>query len=218
MRKSFLLIFLFCFVLYFTGCSYENGLLEQTSNPYFYNTDYIALQATAEYVELENQEESHIGIKVYLVKEYKYGKLYKFAMEPMDCLEDARTNIYFYVTPEKIYRIWGYIFQEEKMIEFYDDDETITACLDTDEKLINNGEIVCQCEEMTRENESGTSSCISVLGDKVIYSRYDMQDNGEIGFYEWFVWEHSKGLTDYGSGFGVERDILYLKQIEVHQS
>ena len=45
-----------------------------------------------------------------------------------------------------------------------------------------------------------------------------MQDNGEIGFYEWFVWEHSKGLTDYGSGFGVERDILYLKQIEVHQS
>lgn len=218
MRKSFLLILCFCFVLCFTGCSNENSLLEQTSNPYFYNTDYIALQATAEYFELETKEESSIKIKVYLVKAFEQGKLYKFAMESIDCLEDARTNIYFYVTPEKIYRIWGYIFQGGKMTEFYDNDEAITTCLDTDEKLINNGEIVCQCEEMTRENESGTSSSISVLEDKVIYSRYDIQDNGETGFYEWFVWEHSKGLTDYGSGFGAERDILYLKQIEAHQS
>ena len=213
MKKCFLLISLFCFMLYFTGCSSEDDLQEETDNPYFYNTDYIDLWATAEYYELETKERSPIGIKVYLVKIYKQGKLYKFAMQPIDGLEDARTNIYFYVTSEKIYRIWGYIRQDEKLIEFYDNDELIVKYLDTDEKLIENGEIVCQCEEITKENEEGSNVSISVFEDKVVYSRCDIKVNGEPGFYEWFVWEHNNGLTDYRSGFGAERDILYLEQI-----
>ena len=67
MRKVFLLISLCCFVLYCTGCSDENGSIEQRSNPYFYNNDHITLEATAEYYELETKEESHIGIEVYFV-------------------------------------------------------------------------------------------------------------------------------------------------------
>lgn len=62
---------------------------------------------------------------MYLVKTYEQGKLYKFAIEPIGYLEAERTNIYLYVTSEKIYRLWSYIYQEKGIIEFYDDDELI---------------------------------------------------------------------------------------------
>lgn len=197
------------------GYSDEDAVPEQ--NPYFYDTDHIVLGATAEYYELETKKERPIEIEVYLVKAYEKGKLYKFVIEPTGYLDDARTNIYFYVTSEKIYRIWSYIYQGETVTEFYDDDALLTKYLDTDIKLIDNGEIVCQFEEMPEEKESSTKSSILLTENKVIYSRYDVQENGETGFYEWFTWERNKGLVDYGSGFGVEGDILYLKQIYISQ-
>ncbi len=193
----------------------QDALPEQ--NPYFYDTDHIVLGATAEYYELETKKERPTEIEVYLIKAYEQGKLYKFVIEPTGYLDDARTNIYFYVTSEKIYRIWSYIYQGEEVIEFYDNDELLTKYLDTDEKLIENGEIVCQSEEMPEEKESSTKSSISLTENKVIYRRYDVQENGETGFYEWFTWERNKGLVDYGSGFGAEGDILYLKQIYISQ-
>ena len=196
---------MFCLV----GCSKE-----QKGNRYFYNEDKIVLRATAEYYELETKEEKEVEIEVHLVKEYEQGKLYKFEIEPVGYLKDERTHIYFYVTSEKIYRLWSYIYQEGEIIEFYNDDELIVEYLNTDDKLIENGEVVCQLEEISAENEDGTRVSILIAENTIKYTRVDKKQNGEIGFYEWFTWEQDKGLVDYGSGFGAEGDILYLKQIE----
>lgn len=67
-------------------------------------------------------------------------------------------------------------FRQAERLPFYDNDDAIVKFLDTDQKLI---------------------------------------ENGEPGFYEWFVWEQGKGLVEYGSGFGAEGDILYLTNIKV---
>lgn len=214
MRKNILLFSLICLTIYLHGCSNANSFLGQKANPYFYNVDYIVLEATAEYYEVETRVEKVIAVEVSLVKSYEQGGLYKFAIEPVGYLDDARTTIYFYVTDQKIYRLWAYAYQEGEMIEFYNNDELIIKYFDTDQKLVENGEIVCQLEKISSERDDGTISSISQSEDKVIYSRCDRHQNGEIGFYEWFVWETSKGLVNYGSGFGNEGDILYLKQIE----
>ncbi|MDE6435130.1 MAG: hypothetical protein K2L07_12975 [Lachnospiraceae bacterium] len=214
MKRIILLVSLVCLVINFNGCLNENSFFEQKVNPYFYDVDYIALCATAEYYEVETREEKVIDIEVSLVKTYEQGELYKFAIEPVGYLEDARTTIYFYVTNEKIYRLWAYVYQEGEVIELYNNDELITKYFDTDQKLVENGEIVCQPEEMSTKCDNGIISDISLSEDKVIYSRCDRQENGDIGFYEWFIWERNKGLVDYGSGFGSEGEILYLKQIE----
>ena len=51
------------------------------------------------------------------------------------------------------------------------------------------------------------------LGD--VYKRQvctyrSYNDLTETGYYERFVWEKGKGLIEYKSGFGAERDRIYL--------
>ena len=151
-----------------TGCSYEIK-----NNPYFYDAEEVVLSANAEFYELETVEEKEIYIDVYLVKSYEQGKLYKFAIEPIGDLEADRTNIYLYITSEKIYRLWSYIYQDKGIIELYDNDELIIKWLDTDEKLMENGEVVCQFEEMSEENEDGIKSISLLTDNKVRYTRYN---------------------------------------------
>ena len=210
MKKSIYIILLLCVMFFLPSCSSI-----PKNNPYFYGGDQVLLSANAEFYEVETHEEKSVEIKVGLIKVYEQGSLYKFAVEPLGYLGAERVNIYFYVTNEKIYRIWSYIYQDEEVIEFYNDDELIVKYLNTDEELVANGEIVCQLEEISEKTEDGISYSISIIGNQVMYSRRDEQANGETGFYEWFTWEKGKGLVDYGSGFGLEGDILYLSEIEI---
>lgn len=189
-------------------------VVEEDENAYFYTTDYQYLTATVEYYELETRTEKEIVAEVYLVKEYKQGKVYKFAIEPVGYLGEERFNIYFYVTSDKIYRLYSYTYQDGETIEFYDNDELLVQYLDTDEKLVENGTIVCQSESTAELIDQNSIYSITADGNRVTYSRTDVNVNGERGFYEYFVWEEGKGLIEYGSGFGVEADILYLSQIE----
>lgn len=212
MKKCFVLGVVY-FLAYLMGCSNVNGLSKQKGNSYFYNVDHVMLNAIAEYYDLETGVENNVEMEMCMVKKYEQGKLYKLVMKSVP-LEDARKNIFFYVTDEKIYRIWAYIYQEGKIIEFYDEEKVLTKYFDTDQKLIDNGEVVCQSEEMLMEDVEGKKISISLADNKVTYSRLDIQENGENGFYEWFIWEQGNGLMEYGSGFGAERDILYLTDIE----
>lgn len=221
MKKMIPYILILCLLFPLSGCG---ALKDKTAqrNPYFYEelyeADRIVLAARAQYYDLETKAERAIRIQGYEVKAYESGSLYRLTAEPVGDLTQERLNLYLYVTADKIYRVWTDVFQGEAIVAACGDDVLLTDILDTDEKLVENSEIVCRPEDMSvvpREGESGLRYEIHREGDRIIYSRSDVQPNGERGFYEWFVWEEGAGLVEYGSGYRMEADILYLYDITV---
>ena len=88
--------------------------------------------------------------------------------------------------------------------------------LNTDEKLVINGEMVRCMEDITDElevSEAGKHITIIQRGEQIIYDRVDINENGSRGFYERFVWEKGKGLVEYKSGYRMESEILYIDNI-----
>lgn len=198
-----------------------NGAEEITQyNPYFFEEDRVALTARAVY-DQDPRVEQTIRLNLYKVHVYECGVLYKLAVELVNSvgyLTEDRLNIYLYVTEDKIYRLWSGTYQDGRMITFYDDDALLVSVLDTDEKLIANSEIVCQMENISVDVEDGEGRdrySIYRKDDLITYSRSDVQPNGVRGFYEWFIWKDGEGLIEYGSGFKLEADILYLYDISV---
>ena len=185
-------------------------------NPYFFNDDRVYLEAKAKYDNGIDSKfvEEFVCAEMRFIKQYEQGSVYKLVIEPLGALTDERLNIYFYVTNSKIYRLWSYVYQDD--ITFYDDDELLVKVLDTDEKLINNGQIVCQNEKMQCELKEGDSEfhfAITKQGKQIQYSSYTITPNGEVYYYENFIWEEGKGLIEFGSGYRAERDPLYLTEI-----
>lgn len=132
-------------------------------------------------------------------------------------LIEERLNMYLYVTEDKIYRVWSWIYQDGHIISLNDTDFMVSV-LDTDEKLIENSVIVCQMENVSVDEEDGEGRYrYSIIREDnlITYNRYDMQPNGERGFYEWFIWKEGEGLIEYGSGYRREADILYLYDIAI---
>lgn len=235
MRKRITnIIVLLLGILWVMGCGsvqieetlYDEGQEENQGNHqnvYFYNTDNVQLVAYAEYYDKEGcLFEEMINLEMYKVKNYEKGGLYHLKIGPIEneegYLGEERLNIYFYVTEEKIYRLWSYVYQDGEIISFYDNDELVVSILDTEDKIIENGEVVCQREETESELEDGaygTHFAITKKEKQIIYSRCDVEMSGDPGFYEWFTWEDGKGLVDYGSGFSAEAEILYLSKIGV---
>ncbi len=217
-KKITILAVLLCCIIVAVGCGNASEIQQTNSNPYFYMQDRVYLSAVAEYYNMEGDlDEEVLNLEIYKVKEYDGGRLYHLRIEPPQkedfYIDDSRTNIYLYVTENKIYRVWSYIYEKGEMITFYDDDETASRVLDTEEKIIENAVVICQEEEMRVELEDGESGMqynISKKDNMIGYYRWDRKVNGERGFYEWFVWEAGKGLVRYGSGFRAEADILYL--------
>lgn len=214
MKKITRYICAFVFSFLILGCGNIADDETEHRNLYFceelYEADQITLTTRAQYYDLETKTEADIHVQGYKVKAYEKGSLYRFIIELVGDLEQERLNLYFYVTADKIYRVCSDVFQG--------DDALFTDILDTDEKLVENSEIVCQSEDVSvapKEGESGLQYEIHRSGNQITYSRSDVQPNGERGFYEWFVWEDGAGLVEYGSGFKVEADILYLYDIAV---
>lgn len=227
MKKYFFICLVLAFFMLY-GCSnYEgDGKNNQTiikstcststdnENDYFYSDDVMLLRAEAKYSSEESFETRNISAKMYKIKTYKNGSVFRFSVEPVGILSTERRNIYFYVTKNKIYRLWSHYSTEEKVITFYEDDELLTSILDTEEKLIANGEIVCQLEEISVEDKVTNDNYSLVKeGDKITYSRVDLSPNGEPYYNEYFVWELHKGLIEYGSSFKAEADLLKLTDI-----
>lgn len=183
-------------------------------NPYFYNLNYTILKA--EYYEhWGNLSNETVDMQISFVKSYEQGNVYKFTIDLLPDLfpsyfSGENMNIYFYVTEDKIYRLRPYVQLQPngETYYFYDDDELLTQMLDTDEKVMNNGEIVCQEEETDEEYSS-----IKVNGNQITYSRHETKPNGEDGYKEIFVWEKGKGLLEYRVGFGSQPYAVYLGEI-----
>lgn len=182
----------------------------------FFQEDYMDLIANAEYEDDGKFEKSTVFAEWYLVKNYEYGSVYRLKVEPVGNLKPDRLNTYFYITNDKIYRLWSFVYGEKEVIDFCDNDEMLTEILDTDEKLKNNGVVVCQDEEIEdelEEYEEGQHTSLHKWKNKISYNSYYKKANGDLNYYETFVWEEGKGLVEFRSGFRVERDILYLTEI-----
>lgn len=203
-------------------------------NPFFYSRGNTILSADIKYEASETWDTITGKLKIKWLKRYDNGDLYKLSVEGItegNFLGPERKNIYLYVTPDEIYRLWSFYRDENgQSITFYDNDSLLMETFDTDEKLIENGELVCCMErvedelgkEDLGENEMGTpiseiGKHFSIIpeGERIAYSRYDTKPNGETDFYENFVWERGKGLVEYRSGFRAEAEILYIENISM---
>jgi len=216
--NKYVVFILVCVLL--SGCGIEKT---EINKGYFYGEDYVLLTATAKYNNEDKWGLSPYGVEdVYIgvnkLRTYENGALFKLAIDSVGDLQEGRLNIYFYVTNDKIYRLWSYVYADEGMITFYDDDDLLMSTLDSEEKLIKNSDVVCQPEEIRSDPEQGGEGKnfnIVKKGNQIHYNRYDVSPNGERYFYEWFHWEKEKGLVEYGSGYKVEKDILYLDNISI---
>ena len=202
-------------------------------NPFFYSRGNTLLSADIKYEASETWDTINGELKIKWLKRYDNGDLYKLSVEGISegFLGPERKNIYLYVTPNEIYRLWSFYRDENgQSITFYDNDSLLMETFDTDEKLIENGELVCCMERIEDElgkedlgkNEMGTPISeigkhffIIPEGERITYSRYDTKPNGETDFYENFVWERGKGLVEYRSGFRAEAEILYIENISI---
>ena len=179
----------------------ESEEMIQTSFFFDYGTETAAFEA--EFASTPFGEYEQVKIQVEQVEQWENGILYTMMIES-DTKDDSRYLYgrdrfflgYFYVSEDKIYRI-----DENKMEE---------VNIKNEEDFIARGTVVCQ--EMGKEDslkeEKGWHEEIMVEGTVCTYRSYN--DLTETGYYERFVWEKGKGLIEYKSGFGAERDRIYL--------
>ncbi|MDE7207805.1 MAG: hypothetical protein K2N90_11740 [Lachnospiraceae bacterium] len=211
----------------------NNNMAEYENIRKFFQNDYMDLEAHAKYQDGEEWVEATVFAEWYLVKRYDKGSVYRFKVQPLSELTHDRLNTYFYATDHEIYRIFGWAWQDEESITFYDNDELLIQILDTDEKLKNNGYIVCQNQNMSGQLEHGETGWYTICQEQagqendsatwhfnvhkwkneIVCDSRIIRVNGERDYYETFVWENGKGLTEFCSGYRVERDILYLTEI-----
>ena len=242
MRKYFALVL--CFVMVaVSGCNYPETVGDFSSatdvvRQSFEDKDYFAklervslsMEATINCITAyeaglaqKSTKTQPVVADLYKILDIQNGSLYKLAVEPIDDLDgylsDARLNIYFYVTSDKIYRVWSTIIENNALVEFYSDDELFTQVLDTEEKVINNSYLVYQQNELMDSlegEEPGVHNCIEISDNQVSSKMWEVTSNGETYFYESFLWGLNRDLISYRSGFRSERDILYLDNISIN--
>lgn len=227
-KKKCVFGILFMIIVSITGCGdastpvklSENGEAVGYINPYFYSTKVCYMTAELQYIDFETVKTIDGELELQWLKEYDDGNLYKLTVEPVDNITDylgeERLNIYFYVTPDKIYRLWSYDVHDDEHIEFYNNDTLLMETLNTDEKLLENAELVCCMEDIPDELEAAeTGKHVTIVqnGEQITYNRVDIGESGNREFYESFVWEQGNGLVEYKSGYRVEADILYIENI-----
>lgn len=152
--------------------------------------------------------EKDVKLLVTEVSELKLGKLYELKLDSsassIEGIPEERLNLgHFYVMKDKIYRIDP---KEENLIRF----RTTEALPDE-----NSGVVVCQEDEMKdalATDERGWHHYITVAGERREYHSYN--NLVETGYYESFTWEKGKGLVEYRSGYGAERDAIELELAE----
>lgn len=173
-------------------------------NPCFFPQDTSFMAAGIIYVRAGLIKTRTIAeLQLNWLKQYDNGCLVKLSIVPFDGMPDymdeERLNTYFYVTSNEIYRISPYIEQEGGLTACCHDDALLISVMNTDEKLIENGELLCWQE------------------DQIFYNREEIEQNEAQGYYENFTWEEGTGLVGYISGYGDgdsrAREIVYLEDI-----
>ena len=201
-----------------------------TDNPYFFQQSLLTVSAKYFSIAEGKEIEESANAEVSFVKSYEEGDVYKFTI---DITSDYFStwyiqggepiNIFFYVTPDKIYLISRFVQTEPggTVRYFFGGDELITEILDTDEKLVNNSLIVCQEEEvedntgieqysMSTNNKENEHYSISKNGNQIFCYYYQLKVNGDLLYRDKFLWEKGKGLVVYLTGYGVGDYDIYL--------
>ncbi|WP_081756810.1 DUF4163 domain-containing protein [Gorillibacterium massiliense] len=176
----------------------SNNVKEETAaNSFFFNRNISQIRYKAKFL-FDDMVERDVVLKIKAINTLKDGILYELKLNPIEGVPDERLNLgYFYVQQDRIYKM--------------DPTKDNLAKLKESEELPNGSAIVCQDKEKKdglSENELGWHHYIDVKGDRREYHSY----NNEVstGFYESFTWEKGKGLIDYSSGYGAERDAIEL--------
>lgn len=198
---------------------------EGRKNPYFYVSDENLLEAHLQYEDTDTGEvrETNIHFTVCSTggSHYKNGTLYEISLGHSYGIEESLSRLYFYVTPDKIYKVRSYQEQDGKRIPLFRYNQEPYHVWSTDEELIKNSDIVCQEEDMESTPEEGTAGThvsIRSEGSLVIFSRREVDADGKTGFYETFVWKEGEGLTEYRNGYGEGTDLFCLSDIILPQS
>ncbi|WP_167956257.1 hypothetical protein [Anaerosporobacter faecicola] len=143
--------------------------------------------------------EKDVKLNIYELANLKKGKLYELKLDPIENVPSERLSLgYFYVQEDKIYKI---VPTEENLRK-----------IKTSEELPSDSIIVCQDKEIKDvlgKDEQGYHQYMVINGEKREYHAYNNQVS--TGYYESFTWEKEKGLINYRSGYGAERDSIELQ-------
>ena len=173
---------------------------ETIGNSFFFKNDVSKLNYKGKFL-FDDIVEKDVKLNVNEVANLKYGKLYELKLDPIEGIPNERLSLgYFYVQKDKIYKIES---TEENLSK-----------LKSSGELPSGSVIVSQDKEIKDtlgKDEPGFHHYLEVNGDKRVYHSYNNQVS--TGYYESFTWERGKGLINYRSGYGAERDSIELQLI-----
>lgn len=179
------------FILVLVSCSGEAENANKTGN-YFFPENTHSCVYNVKSSELSIEE---ANLLITEIRSFEEGSLYELKCDDYEGLYLGL----FFVQEDKIYFIH---------------DENIKEELVSAEVITDLGTLVCQEEERADAldaEEPGWHESITADGSRREYRGYNTLT--ETGYYEVFVWEQGKGLTEYRNGYGAGRDAieLYLK-------
>lgn len=170
------------------------------SNSFFFKNNVSQLKYKGKFL-FDDIVEKAVKLNINEVANLKYGKLYALKLDSIEGVPNERLSLgYFYVQKDKIYKIES--TEENLSKRIMNSDLSIGSV------------IVCQNKEIKDalgKDEPGFHYYLEVNGDKREYHSYN--NKVSTGYYESFTWEKDKGLINYRSGYGAERDSIELQLI-----
>lgn len=162
---------------------------EHTTNKFFFADKDTDLKYCVRYDVKGYDKFAVVNLHISKLKIIENGILYRLEFDEIEGLSKEELSWNFFVTSEKIYRIWC---REEEFMKF-----------NTKNEIINNSYIVCQNNEISKnwlEVNAGDHNLIRA-DENLRYSYYvytDDYDNTK--YYERLFWEEGKGLMYCLSG------------------
>lgn len=215
-------------------------------NPYFFPRNVSSLTADITFFDIDEFATIRGDLELRWLKQYESGCIAKLSLLPFDnmpeYLSEEDINFYFYVTADEIYRIYNYILQDSEYTSYaeghlpnvyplsstiehvyaYEDEALFFDLLDSDEKILENAELICCLEgvesDYIRELEDIYAGDIGILYEIVVsenqitYRRYEYPV-GSLQFFNSFVWESGRGLSRYRTGYRAGALALYIENI-----
>lgn len=182
---------------------------EAIKNPFFFQDNVLKVKYKARFT-FPSKEifPNEIDLLIIKVLNFENGTLYKLKI---NCNEDFGNQTYYDFSDR--FNLGYFYVQKDKILLIKDSALDIDE-LKTEADILNKYKVVCQDEELKdkfKKNQKAWHEYILVDDNKREYYGYNNQI--ETGYYEKFVWEYGKGLVEYKSGFGAEREDIWLQLI-----
>ncbi|KNY25863.1 DUF5991 domain-containing protein [Pseudobacteroides cellulosolvens] len=181
---------------------YNNSDKENVDNAFFFKDSVSELNYNGRFL-FDEPVEKDVKLHINEVTSAKSGRIYELKLDSIDGVSTERLSLgYFCVQKDKIYKIEPTKENLNKLIR--------------NKEMPNDSVVVCQDKEIkdTLSNEEhGWHHYLKVDGNKREY--YSYNNLVGTGYYESFIWEKDKGLINYRSGYGAERDSIEIQLINV---